>query len=814
MRIAQSAKRTINLILLFGMTLLFVSPTVVGAIEVYKPPDSGADQNLLYYVGSGDPEAETKCGGCWCYGGFLNSVFFNVYDYTGVGNADPNDMGRVCAAIEKAKQDPVGSGDVVDLSPVTQTGEPSITETTITMIDRILEERPASGVLAIEETLNRIVDPSIAYAQSPEAYFPGTGFQMLAPVQAFWGWAVTVSMGFMIIVIIVIAFALLFRARLDGGQVIQIQNAIPNIVLAFILIPLSYSITGLFIDGLTLGSNIIHSSFFGPTGIATDVYSEGSFANNEIFTYGIEQVDFDDPEARGLHADDIRITPFNIRAGFISNLDFSEIFSATQTDTCTVSTGACEKWVDSGNPLYALTNDILGASNQASSFLQPFILALLSIITFITALRIFWKLLKRYLMMLFYPVMSPFIFLTIAIPGQGTKTIVLYLKVMASVVLTFLVTYIMFLVSVVLANELFVNRLLGDAAISGISYSPPLLGLATEISSDGGESINVAINNRFIFSLISAGVYLSIPGTIDMIVKALGVDQPLPEIIKRPLNELQIGSRAAFRQIPGAAYVGAKRTYGAASKGVSGVRAGLGTAVSGIATNRVNPNDPFSKTFAQRQSKRTEDELNKTRAEIESRSGLNPTKYFARASFAGRRARANFVQGVLSGEEKNYASGELQGMKYKLSIDVPDFEPRGGGFKLKAATAAGRSVIPGQLTAERASDDGPELTGKLWLTSGAKGGRTKIGTLKTANSTFSGYSIDIFASDGQPSLTSDKKKSIGIEFVLNAPSGGGFASVKNVTFSTSTGGSKIDTKLVAPNNQITGADLNVSLYIE
>jgi hypothetical protein len=144
----------------------------------------------------------------------------------------------------------------------------------------ILNEKPASAVVFAQQQWDKLTTPTAVYAQeattdtSTQAYFPGTGWDLLTPIQSFWGWAVGVSYSFMIILIVVVAFAMMFRSKLGGSEVVKIQSAIPGIVMAMVLIPLSYPISGLFIDAITLGTNVIHDWAFSPSGPGYPVYHD------------------------------------------------------------------------------------------------------------------------------------------------------------------------------------------------------------------------------------------------------------------------------------------------------------------------------------------------------------------------------------------------------------------------------------------------------------------------------------------------------------------------------------------------------------
>jgi len=80
------------------------------------------------------------------------------------------------------------------------------------------------------------------------AYAQGVGFEGLRPILPLWKAFRNIAYLFFTIIFVVIGFAIMFRVKLDPQTVISIQNAIPRIVVALILVTFSYAIAGLLID--------------------------------------------------------------------------------------------------------------------------------------------------------------------------------------------------------------------------------------------------------------------------------------------------------------------------------------------------------------------------------------------------------------------------------------------------------------------------------------------------------------------------------------------------------------------------------------
>lgn len=89
-----------------------------------------------------------------------------------------------------------------------------------------------------------------AYAQDT------VGKTALSPILPLWQKFRDVAYLMFIIIFIVIGLMIMFRRKLDPQTVISIQNSIPRITLALLLVTFSYAIVGLFVDTMQLTINI------------------------------------------------------------------------------------------------------------------------------------------------------------------------------------------------------------------------------------------------------------------------------------------------------------------------------------------------------------------------------------------------------------------------------------------------------------------------------------------------------------------------------------------------------------------------------
>ena len=109
---------------------------------------------------------------------------------------------------------------------------------------------PASGVQYLAGEFQKFNPVQPAYAQ-------GIGFSALTPVQKIWTAFRNLSYVGFVIVFVIIGFMIMLRAHISPQTVATIQDSIPRLVVALILVTFSYAIAGLFIDVMFLALNIV-----------------------------------------------------------------------------------------------------------------------------------------------------------------------------------------------------------------------------------------------------------------------------------------------------------------------------------------------------------------------------------------------------------------------------------------------------------------------------------------------------------------------------------------------------------------------------
>jgi hypothetical protein len=406
----------------------------------------------------------------------------------------------------------------------------------------LLEQRPASAVDYVQTKIYALTNLNTVSAQAApdtvvdtrESYYSpgGTGFNLLKPIQNFWSWSVRVVYGFLLIIVIIIAFAIMFRQRLSGSVEVTIQNAIPSIALAMILVPLSYAISGVFIDIITVGTNAVHSFLIGTPGSPGNSLYNASGSRTYTDPLGNEYPD------RGYYPDDIRVDWLRAR----DNLNVSATFGAIAEDVGQVSgLNGNVIFLAVGNIVNAITGKANDGADAASfTWVGDIVQFFISIITLWIGLQVFWALFKKYITIILYPIVSPFIFATVAIPGNGTKSIMQYAKVMLAAALAYIVTYAMFLLSIIFTSPEFVADV---PTFASASFNPPLIGL---------KSIGIGSNEltQLLLTLIGLGIYFSIPSTLKSIDDALGANNPLPKFLTTPIDSFNESRKVMFKTAP------------------------------------------------------------------------------------------------------------------------------------------------------------------------------------------------------------------------------------------------------------------------
>ncbi|OGM10806.1 hypothetical protein A2Z22_02880 [Candidatus Woesebacteria bacterium RBG_16_34_12] len=155
----------------------------------------------------------------------LKAFFFKPVGYDFMTCAQALDVGQCIAGITDASiyQDTM------------------LTEKQPGIIEGIFAEKPLSGITYLKDVGRKFHLVSEAQAQ-------GYGFGAFEPIQHMWKAVRNIEYSLFIIVIIVMAFMIMFRVKISPQTVITVQSALPKIIMALILVTFSYAIAGFLVD--------------------------------------------------------------------------------------------------------------------------------------------------------------------------------------------------------------------------------------------------------------------------------------------------------------------------------------------------------------------------------------------------------------------------------------------------------------------------------------------------------------------------------------------------------------------------------------
>ena len=255
-----------------------------------------------------------------------------------------------------------------------------------------------SGTRFIADTLED------AGAVNPAVAAP-TGYQTFQPVIEVWKIMRNISLGFIMIIGMILAFMILLRVRSGQGYV-TIMNALPKIIVGIILIISSYAIAGLMVDIGNLAQKVIVNIFYNHTFVTiSDNVSVSNYPRNLYF-----DGDYNDPAAieradghtetyeQDFHIFRLmsKVTQIDYWGDMCPN-DSSQVCPVELTDIIRVPTNI--GFLDRG---LSILEDI-----PADELLQ----LILTIIILTNVLKIFFSLLSAFAKMIIFTMFSPIVML-------------------------------------------------------------------------------------------------------------------------------------------------------------------------------------------------------------------------------------------------------------------------------------------------------------------------------------------------------------------------------------------------------------------
>lgn len=328
-------------------------------------------------------------------------------------------------------------------------------------IDTMMRTPPASsrdyiaymgGKLRIPGT------PAPAYAAGP-----GRGFNELAPILPIW--TVMRNLAYLVfaIIFIVVGLMIMFRVKIDPKTAANLQNSLPKIIFALVMVTFSYAIAGFLIDIMYVLLSLILAiarAVATPNGVNLPNIAT-SILNGSIWSL--------------------------IFKGDFLNLAKTSAFSAIRSIVASIL----------GDPGAVSVQNVLTAQNIAAIPVGVFAFLLIATALLVAVFRTWLALLGAYAQIILAIIFSPVWLMFDAIPGQnqfGKWSRGLLANLMA-----FPTVFAMIMIA-----EWIIA--MGAANVNQTGFVPPLIG--------GSNFAGMA-------SLVGLGIILTIPATVKIVQEAL-----------------------------------------------------------------------------------------------------------------------------------------------------------------------------------------------------------------------------------------------------------------------------------------------------
>jgi len=128
-------------------------------------------------------------------------------------------------------------------APNAQNNKALATHSEESLLKSVFAERPLSGITYFKNWGRKLNLIPEAKAQNA-----GFGFLALNPILEMWKASRNIAYALFVLIIVVLAFMIMFRVKISPQVIITVQSALPKIVLALILVTFSYAIAGFLVD--------------------------------------------------------------------------------------------------------------------------------------------------------------------------------------------------------------------------------------------------------------------------------------------------------------------------------------------------------------------------------------------------------------------------------------------------------------------------------------------------------------------------------------------------------------------------------------
>ncbi|MGB9883062.1 MAG: hypothetical protein ACPLRN_00910 [Microgenomates group bacterium] len=369
---------------------------------------------------------------------------------------------------------------------------------------------PASGVYWVYSGLQNSGFVPKAYA------WEGIGMAAIRPLKDIWVAFRDISYMLLVLVLISIGFMIMFRTKINPQTVITVENSLPKIVMALILITFSFPIAGFLIDLMyvliilviqILSPQILQIKDIGINSSSELVSQYLNPSLGKIFPPRFFQ------NYWHIGNDMYNILPETIRLiltpilQFVSGVIAVRILKSLGGTNKGPATTVTEAFSNLSAAGFSLGNTlkIIGVLFDVGIFIllaifgMPLLLGILVFFTLIFVIfRVFFVLLFNYISVLLLIILSPVILIFEAIPGKGTFS--WWLKNIMANLLSFVLVIALLLISTIIGATFSANQ-------ESTPWAPPFIW---------------GINGQSLAGIVGLGIYLLIPDLIKMLKEAMG----------------------------------------------------------------------------------------------------------------------------------------------------------------------------------------------------------------------------------------------------------------------------------------------------
>ena len=415
--------------------------------------------------------------------------------------------------------------------------------------------QPASGI----EYTASLLNDGFGIAEPAYAQVSGSGAAVISPVQKLWQVFRNISYLFFILIFVAVGVMIMFRQKLNPQTVISVQNALPGLIVALILVTFSFFLSGLIIDLAFLGTQLLGIIFLSQVGGVKDIGAAAGHVTQLLNTQNVINMFVNIVFNGDLWSQ------ANVAGTSFSELIFQRSTNGTVMGilgalaTCFNPIGLAV--VAGSGPLGAAVGAGVCAGlgwgiGSQSGFIVSALMFIILLIGLIQALiRLFFALITSYVIIVITTIFSPLIILFSAVPGNG-NVLGMWWKSLLGNVLVFPAVFGLFLIvaSIIgLGDPWFLN-----STVTQFDQALPLFGAAPV---------------GFVQVLLVYGLLMMSSGLPDFVKELVGAkpNQILQQAFK---SNMGTGTQAAGVIGPTLGRAGYKFIGGGAEAGLWGTRAG------------------------------------------------------------------------------------------------------------------------------------------------------------------------------------------------------------------------------------------------